>query len=536
MPNCPRCGEDSALGSGTCNGCGAELASQAGLRTYVISALALVAIIIAAAVLHSYLQSRVVRRPMEFLPATTRLVLMLDIRRGSPSLRTLNQEWSQGDRLQLTARGLELAQQMVDWSGLQLDLRKDALKWLGGEIAIASIGVQSGRSFAPHDLVLVARITDMAKARRELDHSVEGLARAGEWQKSTLRSDGQAITVWGRISSRSEIAYATLDGCLLVGASAQHVDLCMKTARHAVDRLADTSEFRSARARVPSEAFIWCYLKADDLAQLSREVTPALLRGGWLGLVRQYLRPTGAIPSRVAEVGEGGVLAMAVTPEAYGARVRLSYLRAGKRETQGARDQAASRLLQLIPRDAEAFAFVRDVPGAASIVRATYGPGRGPAALNPGTEEGLSMPPDPLSTILQPEGMPQSALVILLPRQGPSRPRLAAALMGGGAEQISNLLAKAVPEAKAAAVANARVVASNEQDLRQIQETASDGAKRRKIEIDDEVMVQLWATQEALSPILPGIEELGFTLRRDSTGAQGELRIETEPRLLLGVR
>jgi hypothetical protein len=527
MRTCPRCGEEVASGAETCGACGAALPPSWRLRPYLISAASLVAIIIAAALLHSLLQSKVVHSPLEFLPGSTRAVVDLDLRPRGPSVQLLQHTWSASDRKELAVRAYDLAQRMVDWSGLQLDVRKDASQWFGGEVLVASIGAPQARSFTPRSAVLVARVTSLRHARGDLDRSVKELAREGSWQRRTLRSDGRAITVWGKPDGRSEIAYAAVDGCLLVSTSSELVDLCLKTLRTPSEGLSETSSFRASRRGIPNDAFVWCYLSAADLLHASREVAPYVTQG-WMGLARRYLALRNAASVPRTTPSDGGAIAAAVTPEKDGLRVRASYLRAGKGQAGPASNEGVE-LLQLVPREAAAFGFVRDLP---DLLGVFY-----PADRRGGRQRHApSIYWGPLRLVVQPESLPKSVLVALLPRQGTSRPALAAALMGGGAEQTSAWLLQMMPSAKAAEVARARLLAGDEQGLTQLRNAAGDPASRLRLGISDEVVLQAWARPGALSPSFTRVEELSFILLRNPTGADAQISIKAEPRYLLGGR
>jgi len=523
MATCPRCDEEVAPGAGSCGACGASLRLGKQIRWYVVSTATLAAVIVGAALLHSYLETRVVRSPLEFVPASARAVVALDLRPGSAAGRRVTRTWSEGDRRALGARACELAQRAVDWSGLRLDVRKSAGQWFGGELLIASIGGPEARSFTPRSFVLVVRVTSLRRARGDLHRAVEDIAREGGWERRTLRSSGRMVTVWGPAGGDSEIAYATADGCLVVSASHELVELCLRTAGDPAARLMRSARFHAVRTRLPADALIWGYLGAGDLIQAVRETLPSL-RQGWVGLVRHYLtlRAGPGIPREGA--AEGDSIAVAIAPEPEGMRLHASYLPASGKPAL-APPGAGDRLLELLPQEALAFAFFRDAPGVVKVLTGREQQGRRAPVAGRWGVSGL---------LLRPELVPESLLVTVLPREGTARPAVAAAFAGEKSEQTTESLLRVAPTIKAVEVSGAQVVASDDQAIGRMQAAAKAPAERLKIEAGGEVEMQLWARPAALSPRLARVEEVGLALRRGESGAEVEVSVKAEPRHLLG--
>jgi len=526
MATCPRCGEEVAPRAESCGACGAGIRPGRQIRWYLVSTATLAAIIIAAALLHSYLDRRVVRSPLEFIPGSARAVVVLDLRPGSAAGQEVVRAWPAADRKALGVRAYDLAQRMVDWTGLRLDLREEAAQWFGGEVVVASIGEPEARSFTPRSFVIVARVTSLRRARADLHHAVEELARESEWHRRTLRWEGGTITVWGPAGGDSAIAYAAVDGCLIVSANHKLLELCLRTAGDPSARLMRTAHFRAVRSRLPGDALVWCYLGAGDLLQAAREALPSL-RQGWVGLVRYYLasRSASQIPRSVRAGGDS--IAVAITPEREGLRLHASYLGASGRTAQATPPKSA-RLPELVPREAVAFAFLRDLPALVGLLSERQ---QSPARrAHTAAQWGM------LGLLLRPEVLPESLLVTVLPGEGAARSAIAVAFAGENNEETSESLLKLVPMLKTAELSGAHVIATDDESLKRIQAAAKLPAERLKVEGGTDVAVQVWAKPAALSPELARVEEIGLTVRRGASGADMEVSVKAEPRYLLGGR
>lgn len=528
MPVCPECGDEVALGEHTCGACGADIRPGRPLRLYLVSVAALAAIVIAAALLHSLLQTQIVRSPADFIPTSARAVIDLDVRPGSPAMLRIESTWRESDAEILAGRAVELAQWALDWTGLQLDLSENASSWFGGEVLVASIAPSPVRALTPRSFVLVARATDLRRARRDLDQSIAELAREGGWQRSVLRANGHSIVVSGHPDDRSEIAYAALDGCVLLSASEELVQLCIQTAETPSQRLSESAEFKEATRSLPADAFLWCYASAPDLLDTARTLLPQL-RHGWLGLAKAFLGGPTRFRGGLTPGGSGtppGSIALALTPESDGLRLHANYW-AGPGKAPSALSAEGAKLLDLVPRGAVAFALARGIPDLVS----SFVPPPKRRALLP------FLFWDPMGFLLQEGNLPEAVLVAVLPKDGDARElAVVAALSGPGAAETVQRLQQLTPQAKMAAVQDAQVFATDAEALRQLQQAAADEAARLDIRTQPDVRLQAWARPGELWPALGKIGDAGFQVRDNATGAQMDLAVKAEPRHLLGGR
>jgi hypothetical protein len=409
-----------------------------------------------------------------------------------------------------------------------LDVRKDAARWFGGEVLAVSLGGPDARSFTPGSFVLIARATNLRRARRDLDRSVEELARQGGWQRTTVRPEGRSVIVWGTASGGPEIAYAVMDGCLLVSASPELIGACLKAAHSQSQRLSDTAEFTRVRGRIPGDAFVWCYLGAGDALEAAREILPAIVQG-WPGLVGrlQAMRRAAQIPRQPS--ASGGSIAVAIRPETDGLRLQASYLGITGKIAEGA-PAGDTRLLELVPREVVAFAFVRDLPAMLGVS------GKANRPLTARQRRAASRHRGPLHLMPPPEAWPQSLLVTVLPRPGAARPAAAAVFAGGGAQQTSEWLSKLAPAAKAATISGSRALATDDRALQQLEAAARDSKGRLEMRTGADVGLRVWARPAALSPALARLDAVDLMLRRNPTGPEVDVSVRAEPRYLLGGR
>ena len=532
MPVCPECGEEVALGEHTCGACGADVPPTRHRRLYLVSAAALAAIVVVAALLHSFLETRIVRSPTEFLPASTHAVIDLDVRPGSPAMLRIESAWQESDAEILAGRAVELAQWVFDWTGLQIDLSEDTSSWFGGEVLVASIAPSRLQTLTPRSVVLIARATDLRRARRDLDQSVAELAREGGWGRSVLRAKGHTIVLWGHPNDRSEIAYAALDGCVLLSASEDLVQLCIETAEGSSQRLTESAEFKEATRSLPADAFLWCYASAPDLIHTARTLLPELRRG-WLGVARAFLGQSASPRGEMDAGGAGtspGSVALALTPEGDGLRLHANYW-AGPGKAPASLSPESAKLLDLVPRGAVAFALVRGLPDLVSplLVKSDRLPKH--RAFLP------FLFWDPMGFLLREGDLPEAVLVTVLPKDGEAgQVAIAAALSGPAAAETARRLQHLMPQAKTGVVQDAQVFATDTEALRQIQEAAADEAARLDISTQSDVRLQAWARPGEVWPALGKIGDAGFQVRDNATGAQIELSVKAEPRHLLGGR
>jgi hypothetical protein len=505
-----------AAGERSCGLCGAAIGSGGGpaLWPYLVGAGVLAILLVAAVALHSYLRPAVVRPPSAFLPESTLAVVNLDLRPGSPARLEVEKTWSREDRELLAQRGVQLMQRLVDWSGLQLDLREDASAWFGGEALVASIGGGRFRAPGPRSLVLIVRTTDLREARRDLDRAVEELAREGEWRRSTVRVQHQPITVWSRANGSSAMAYAVADGCVVLSANEELVRACLESASGSGGRLKETEGFQEAARSLPKTALIWGYASAPDMIGSVRRLLPAL-QNGWWGVARAFLRQSDPEPTAEVEARPGSV-AFAVSPEKEGIRLHGVYWRGPAAEKQ-AEPAAADELFRLVPREAAGFMLVRGFNDLA------------PALLDGDSAKPAAQFPlpfwNPMHMLLQRESLPESVLIMALPRK-PEEERFAtaAALMGGGAGTTAARLRTMLPHASVGKVGKIEVIAADEEGLRQIEKAASDEKARLDVSTEPDVIIQTWARPAEFWPAMERIGDLGFRVRSEATGDQGSTR------------
>ncbi len=525
MRTCPSCGETVGTGEASCGVCGAAMPPRRSIGIYVLSGAALLAIIAAAAFLHSYLQPRVTRAPIDFLPATTRAVIALDLRASSSGAQLVNANWSRDDVAALSDRAEQLAQMLVDMTGLQLDLREEAARWFGGELLVASIGGISP-PLGPRSLVLIARITELRQARRDLDRAVEKMAEEAGWRRMVVRSDGRAITVWGEPGGESAIAYAALEGCLLVSANDEVIESCLRTAANPSDGLTEAVEFKEIYASLPKKALFWSYVSADEAFDAARYLLPKLRRG-WGELLRAYLGRTEMTAftrqKPTDRATSSGSLGLALIPEKDGVRLSLNYRRAGGRKRTTVSD-TSSKLFTLLPREAAGYALIRDLPSLVTPSRPPAKPGRfyQPWGLFP------FLP-------FQYNDLPDSLMLTMIPSQTSGhRPRVAAALEGKGAAQTGLWLSKLIPNTMMYEADGVTVLTRRLEVFKAMEGAASDPVKRLEVKVEPDTRLQAWARPEQLSPAFHGIGEIEIKLLDNAKGAQGEIYIKAEPRYLLG--
>ncbi len=430
MPTCPSCGRDYTAPAETCQTCGARLISRRRHRGYLLSLLLLAVIVAVALLTHLLFQSHFVRPPSEFLPTSTLLAVGADLRPDGPAVSHLRQTWSASDADRLTERAIDAAQEFVYWTGIQLDLREDASAWFGREIVAAALGRPDGEMGGRPTFVLIARVTNMRRARASLDRAVRPLAREAGWARSVIRQGGHSIIAWGKPSDPAAVAYTVHEGCLLIAPSDSAIERCLAAAADPSERLTSTEQFIAACGPTISDSLIWCYGSVPHLHQQLYDLLPHL-RSGWRSLIRYYRRgpvgqpALGVRPPAPRQLGVG-VFAAAVTPESNGIRLRASYYRGEPRESTPPEGWAS--LAELLPRDTAGYAFVHeplrwlDVLDFVTLPRL---PHRGPP-----------IPPVPARTLLQLalgwlglDELPADALLALLPGSADTqRPAFVAAI------------------------------------------------------------------------------------------------------------
>jgi len=538
MQTCPQCGQKVTEEAEACPHCGARLSSGGSTRRYIGSGAALVAIIVVAAVAHSLLRSSIVRPPTDFLPATTHVAIGLDFRPGSPAMSRMRTSWSQSDIDLLAMRATDLAQELVDWTGIELNLKRDASRWFGGELVAASVGGAESRSLHPRSFVLIARATNCRRARGSLDKAVDPFAREAGWRRSVVRSGDHALILWGAPNAKTALAYTTQGGCLLVATNEAVIEHCLEAAADPSQALVATEEFTRAISPLPSDSLLWCYARTRPLVVTAEEVLPALSEG-WRGITRLYRSAPPAGPVRERDRRRlrrpvANTLALTLKPQTTGIHLHARYRRGSRRDTVST--PSLDQLAQLVPREVLAYALVHDPAGwsdALTLARNSW-PGRRKAE---GKSFPGSAPLDVMGSFLGTDLLPENILVLLLPRGGNAEnPALVVAFpTGPSGEGGPVLLPLAALGLRATArVDDTRVCASDEEAIRQCRRALQDPSSRLEHEVKPELGLQAWARPGDLLHGLDWIEEIRAEVTPDLVGAEADLYIEADPRHLLG--
>lgn len=524
MRACPQCGERVSRPAGPCPACGADLPIGRPLRAYLISALALAVVIAAAMSLQSLLGKRAIRSPTDFLPASASIAMNLDVRpEGSSLLR-----WPAEDRRILAERAVELAQRMVDGTGLQLDLEERASRWFGGQLVVASFAGPHTVPLAPRSFALIARVTDTRRARSDVDRAVSELAREAGWDRSILRSDGRSVVVWGEPERRSDLAYAAIDGCLIVSANSELVELCLEAAEDAGQRLVDAAEYGAVFRPLPDDGFLWCYANTADVLPIAPSLVSALSEG-WVGFLRSYFgRPSRAAEQGLREVQAEvpGQLAIAITAETDGLRVHANYWREPRRELASQATESPG-IVYFAPPQAAALLLLHRLPDLASLLLPESSSSRAPWGVR------RSYPMRALRGLLAGEQVPESVLLTLAPGEDDEKgPTLAGAFAGAGSAQAAERVAKLLPDGKSVDLDGIALFASGDEGIRRLEQAAQLPKKRYHIETD--VRVYAWARPADVWSALGWLGEASFTIRDNASGGQAELYLKGAPRHLLG--
>lgn len=156
------------------------------------------------------------------------------------------------DPASLDSKLHQLAQRLL--GGIGLDYQADLRPWLGDQVA-AVVSFEAGAA-SPRILLLVG-CKDAALARAALPRI---LADRGPFTLERYR--GRDLMVGGASS------YAVLDDLVVIGQTAKAVRAALDADADAAPSLADSSVFRSAMDRVPSDYLASAYLNLARLAQL----------------------------------------------------------------------------------------------------------------------------------------------------------------------------------------------------------------------------------------------------------------------------
>lgn len=488
---------------------------------FAASAVGLVALIALVVAAQSLLRPRVTRAPVEFLPTETRLAVGVDLRPDGPAMKKMRAAWRDDDIAYLSRRAVDLAQEAVDWTGLKLDLRKEAAPWYGGRLAAGALpGVER-----PTSAVLVVSASNLRRARASMDQAVAPMAKDLEWRRSRLRQAGGRLTVWRNGAGKDEVAYAAVDGCLVVASTAEGVERCLAAARDKRRRLAEQESFRRAAGRVPEDAVLWVHLDPGLFADAAHFALPAM-RQGWAGVLKEYLRSAGGRrgPGRGPGAEAPRALAMSVAPERDGVRLSGIYWR-GRAGKEAASAAHLEKLAALLPKETAAYLLVHDLgrwlraPG-----REGAAPGGSGVPLPFGFWPGLTRLPEDLlvAALRRPEGK-QPAVVVAARSDEMTAP-------------LQSLVGMGLRGSASGQVGEFTVIAGDAEALRQCERAAKEAAERLSPLRGEGSQFEIWVRPEALVGPRAEFVELWARGWQSPEGGEGELVLRARPRLLLGGR
>ncbi len=492
-------------------------------------------IIVIAAILFWALRPGPSRNPVEFLPATTQAAIDCDLRPGSPGLRQALREWGVSDVKHLGQRATELAQQLVNWSGFDLDVRKDLLPWFGGELVLASVARQADRAqvLGPDSFVLIARTTSMRRARASLEEGVRPFARDAYWHRTTENYSGEQVTVWFDGSGRPQLAYATKDGCVLIAKRPEVIDSCLSAAQSPANRLSYQDTFSDSVGELSHEAIAWAYGDVASLAGAARAVLPGLRRG-WPGVIGRYRSYSDSAAEETPV--PAGVVAFAVAAKPNGAEVSAAY-RSSKPGKTEAKSNPLARVAKYAPPDA-ILAVALHHPGdwLEPLLSPPASPDPQPGRLRRRMfwrRNFYSRSPEIIDPWLGLRQLPSDLMVAILPRENEGRPALAVAAPAGELPvPPRGLLSFVFPRPATAVVDNIAILATDEQALKQ----CSLAAKNPRPLLDSKGAVRfvVSARPSRASAELSHVQELAIIGRQTPQGGEGKITLAIPPRYLLG--
>ena len=535
MRICPNCGRENTGSTELCEACTTHVSSRRKHRNYLVSILALAALILVALFTHLYFQSHFVRPPSDFLPSSTIFAVGTDLRPAGAAARRLRETWPQSDIDHLSRRATQIAQEFVYWTGLQLDLEHEASAWLGREIIVAALARADRSSGVPPTFMLIARVTNPRRARTSLDRAVEPIARAGGWARSVIRHNECSIILWSKPSQGPTLAYAIHEGCLLVAPDDSFIQQCLAAAADPTQRLTSTREFAGALSALPPDSLIWCYGSVPPLQRHLYEALPHL-RKGWFDLLQYYRRGMplapplrGPTPSP-AQAGSG-VFSLALTPEPNGIRVTGSHRRTETRESGPPPEWSA--LAEFLPREAIAYAFIHEPLRWLALVD-SFLPRPRPHERSPHRASRVRALLPLVMASLGIEETPPDMLLVLLPRDEQQRPALLVALPNPEPEAAPRRIPSPMFPLVKDQIGEILIVATDQEALTQCRRAAADPDNLLAPDLDPSAQLQAWARPAQISPALASLEELQLDLRDNLEGGQGELALRVSPRDLLG--
>ncbi len=508
-------------------------------RHYLLTILALAAIVAVALLSHTVFRSHFVRAPTDFLPASTVFAIGTDLRPNSPAMRHLRKAWAYSDINRLAGRSTDIAQQFVHWTGLQLHLGEEASAWFGGEIVGAGIGRPDRQLGGKPSFVLIARVTDERGARAGIDQAIEPLSREAGWSRSVIRRENRSIILWSSPSNGDAVAYAVHEGCILIGPTEAVIDQCLRAAADPSQRLTSTPEFAEALRTLPRQSLIWCY---GSVPHLERHLSEALphARSGWLNLLQYYrggapfARPIPP-PTLAPSGASAGVLALGLVPVPEGVRIACIYRSGDSLGPSAApREGEWDALAQVLPRDSTAYAFVHEpvrwLPAVDSFLGAR-------AAWRGSGDDSFSVR-NMLPLLMVSLGLkesPSDALLALVPREASQAPPaiLAAVPNPDPTPAVRHLLPISLPLVTEQ-VGDVLVLATDQEVLDLCRRAAADDGSRLAPDLNPTALLHVWARPGETSGHLSRCEEVNIEVHGDVEGLEGELLLKASPTVLLG--
>lgn len=474
------------------------------------------------------------RDPQEFLPGSTRAVVSLDLRSGSPGMKALGRTWSRADRRRLAERGIKLAQEVVGWTGVELDLERDVAPWFGGMAVAAVVAPQEREGFGPAAWALVVRARDMRKARRSLDRAFQPMAEELHWRRVAVSGDAGRVTVWRSPRGADEVAYALREGCAVIAGRGETVAACLAAAHDPKTRLAGRASFRGATAEMGlREAVLWVYLDLPFVRQ-GRRLLPSLLRRDWLGALRELRVGRSSASKQEARSGSDSALAIVVAPHRDGVGLRARHWTEKPPGPPPERSQLAA-LAKLVPQESDGYLLIHAASewGPKVPVLASGGRVGAPTAALP--------VPVPLPRFTWAE-LPNNLLVVFLPGKEASRPALVVAApseefgqhLQSAAELVLGLKAKAY--LRESHLRHFAVLATDGDALERCRRALQTRRHRRMLPGVETARMALWARPARLSRHLGQVQELRVQVRQAGQGFEAELALRARPGDLLGGR
>ena len=487
-----------------------------------MSAVALAAVIALGVFAHTFIRSRTACQPTEFLPSSAQVVVAFDLRPRSAGLRQVRRTWEEADVEALANRSLELAQELVYLTGLQLDLEKEASDWFGGQLIAAAIGGGRTRPLHAGSLVLIARVTHPRRAHASIERAVIPMARAGGWTRSEVVYRKDTITVWESDPKTTAVAYAVSGGCLLVAVDRTTLEKCLTARADPSHQFLESAAAQHAFGSLPRTAPLWSYADLAYLSQSAQELWLSLDQGGPAVLEAFTTGPLHLLPGdRALDVSPrqtGGSILFVFSPEVDGLRVQSVYRRSSFRDGEPIPGRLPD-LARLLPAETAAYLVVRD---ADLWLEAVTPP------ITASRPEHL---PDP-------QTVPSELLIALLPREdGRAAP---AAVIAAPQEQLpatpSWLPPALFPHPAYGMIGEFAVVAGDAEAHLQCRRAAQDQSRRLSTSCGPDLQCQFWAKPSEMAPALARFEEVHLAFSTTAAGAEGEILLRADPGALLGER